>query len=117
MKNLFLSLTLLLVSSIALANNSMSSNDDFKGEILIEQSCENETNEIKLNFNDFNDFYNFDVNQIDLIDDCEVTVEVTVKATIGVASVSVTLKATVPCDEIKQTVKDLKKEAKEALGL
>lgn len=116
MKNLFLSLTLILISLVSSANND-TSREHFNGEILLEQTCDNDTITTKLNFKSLNDFNNFDLNQIDLVDDCEVTVEVTVSATIGVASVSVSLSATVPCDDVKDTIKDLTSRARDALGL
>jgi hypothetical protein len=134
MKNLLLSVVLLLTVSFSFANNGMDKKLDFNNNIEnvdVKFSKERATiilnvkrgsiNEnYKLDFNSIEDFKNFDENQINFFlgsDVCEVTATVTVSATVdagagvvgGSVTVSVTASVTASCAEIANAVKKLKK--------
>ena len=135
MKNLFLSLVLLLTASFSFANNGLDKKSDFNSNIEnvnAKSSKENASivldvkktsisENYRLDFNSIEDFKNFDENQINSFLDgnevpCEVTatveVSVTVEGSAGVigGSVTTTVSASVTasCADIAAAVKKLK---------
>ena len=135
MKNLFLSLVLLLTASFSFANNGLDKKSDFNSNIEnvnAKSSKENASivldvkktsisENYRLDFNSIEDFKNFDENQINSFLDgnevpCEVTatveVSVTVEGSAGVigGSVATTVSASVTasCADIAAAVKKLK---------
>lgn len=118
MKNVFFSLVFILIGSFAFANNNSEKVKDFKGQITLEQHCENLNTKITLDFNKLEDFKNFDVNQIDFVDECTVDISIKVEANFGVGSVEITVTAKdIPCTQVRAKIKELTDAAKSGLGL
>jgi len=115
MKKLFFVWVFMLVGTFAFANTSIKE-DDSKIEISIKSN--DAANQVCLNFNSIDSFNNFDLNQLTDIssfnvkDDCSVNVSVTVS--VGVISVTVGAE-NIPCEKVKEKIKELIAEAKDAI--
>ena len=118
MKTLILSLAFMLIGSIAFAGNIPQS-DSFNGRIKINEEVKNQKSEVVLTFTDSDSFNDFDSEQLNALGadaECTVSIEVTVTVSVGVVSASATMKAEgVPCAQVGQKIKELRKAALEAL--
>jgi|JI102314A1RNA_FD_contig_31_4141110_length_783_multi_4_in_0_out_0_1 hypothetical protein len=114
MKKVFFSFIFIFISTLTFASND----NDFKGQISLTQVCNNESSTTNLFFNDLESFNQFDANQLIPVDECTVSVSVTVEVSIGIVTTSVTMTAEgIPCEQVKKKIAELKKAAMEALGL
>ncbi|AMC10739.1 hypothetical protein Lupro_05555 [Lutibacter profundi] len=114
MKNLLLSVVLLLTVSFAFASNV---NPVENVKLEVKTMSETETTVMNINFNSFEDFNSFNTSQLDISDDeCTASVSVTVSVGVGSTYASATVSASgIPCDEIGATIKRLKAQALAAL--
>lgn len=119
MKKLFFLFALVLMSTISFASKQ-SSNQNFKGEIVVNEISQSEQIKTKLIFSTLNDFRSFDLNQLDANLEsstvkCMVEIEVSVTVSVGVLSATITLKASgIPCSQVKEKIKSLVADAKAA---
>lgn len=111
------------IAMIAFAGSAFASNpvtpEKFQGEILVIETVQNEQSEFNVTFTDlesFNEFSSEQLNDLKADDECTASVSVTVTVSAGVISASVTLTAEgIPCKEVAAKIKELKKEATDAL--
>lgn len=115
MKKLFFLFAVVLMSTFSFASNQKS-NQDFKGEIVVNEIGQSEQVKTKLTFSTLNDFRTFDVNQLDPnLENCTVEIEVSCTVSVGIASATIKLKASgIPCHEVKEKIKSMLADAKAA---
>lgn len=112
MKNVIFTLAFVLIGTFAFANSAKtlkSGDNDFKGEIVITENCQNESSVIKITFNSKTEFNNFDMTELSTLydGDCVVHVEVSVGVGSNYDKVSETVK-NVDYDEVGEKAKEMK---------
>lgn len=120
MKNVIFTLAFVLIGTFAFANSAKtlkSSDNDFKGEVVITENCQNESSVIKITFNSKTEFNNFDMTELSTLydGDCEVHVEVSVGVGKTYVKASITMK-NVDCDEVVKKTAEMGENLKKQLG-
>lgn len=115
MKNVFFVLAFMLIGPFAFANQFETYYESInteKIEIKIDKSNSDQLIITNISFYSSSDFDAFDLNQLNINDNCTVSVSVTV----SVGFVSVTLTAeNIPCDQVAAAVKRLVADARSAV--
>lgn len=116
-KNLFGLVAFLMISLTSMSSPySEKFNAVIKVEMVSAQNGINEKVTLNCNFTTLEDFLSFDSKQLNFDDECTAKITVTVSVGVGSTYASATVEASgIPCKDVGKTVKELKKQAKEAL--